>query len=185
MFSRKNENPINAKRAVFALPESLKLISRKIWVIEKSWNFYTVAFKVQSVEIREILLRIFRKNFVKVTGSGFSKWLIWWNNSFVSEREFIVFPHCEVVVGEVFSHANFTWNQSIFTLCLHSHLIRHCTVWKFHGFSITQIIREIIFGNSARCGAYSEALRMFALFEGWNLYNYQNSESLELQKVQF
>ena len=31
-----------AKPAVFALLESPKLISRKFWVIEKSWNFYTV-----------------------------------------------------------------------------------------------------------------------------------------------
>ena len=31
----------NAKMAVFHLPESLKLISRKIWMIQKSWNFHT------------------------------------------------------------------------------------------------------------------------------------------------
>ena len=32
----------HAKMAVFQLPEFLKLISRKIWAIEKSWNFHTV-----------------------------------------------------------------------------------------------------------------------------------------------
>ena len=31
--------------ADFALLESPKLISRKIWVIEKSWNFHTVLVK--------------------------------------------------------------------------------------------------------------------------------------------
>ena len=30
------------KMAVFRPPKFLKLISRKIWMIEKSWNFYTV-----------------------------------------------------------------------------------------------------------------------------------------------
>ena len=30
------------KMAVFALQKSSKLISRKIWVMEKSWNFHTV-----------------------------------------------------------------------------------------------------------------------------------------------
>ena len=34
-----------AKMAVFELLESTKLISRKIWVIEKSWNFHTVVDK--------------------------------------------------------------------------------------------------------------------------------------------
>ena len=33
--------------ADFPLLESLKLISRKIWVIEKSWNFHTVQWKVK------------------------------------------------------------------------------------------------------------------------------------------
>ena len=31
-----------AKTAVFSLQESPQLISRKFWVKEKSWNFYTV-----------------------------------------------------------------------------------------------------------------------------------------------
>ena len=38
----KIRSPKFAKKAVFALQESSKLISRKIWVIEKSWNFHTV-----------------------------------------------------------------------------------------------------------------------------------------------
>ena len=33
-----------AKTAIFALSESSKLISRKIWVIQKSWNCYTVPY---------------------------------------------------------------------------------------------------------------------------------------------
>ena len=33
-----------AKMAVFALLESSKWISRKIWVIQKSWNFHTVYY---------------------------------------------------------------------------------------------------------------------------------------------
>ena len=34
--------PKMSKRDVFALQESSKLTSRKIWVIEKSWNFHTL-----------------------------------------------------------------------------------------------------------------------------------------------
>ena len=38
---QKSEPPKMAKITVFQLPNSPKLISRKIWVIEKSWNFHT------------------------------------------------------------------------------------------------------------------------------------------------
>jgi len=38
----KIRSPKFAYKAVFALQESSKLISHKNWVIEKSWNFYTV-----------------------------------------------------------------------------------------------------------------------------------------------
>ena len=38
----KIHSPKMAKTAVFALLEFTKLISRKIWMIQKSWNFHTV-----------------------------------------------------------------------------------------------------------------------------------------------
>ena len=38
----KNQKPKICKKGSFSLQESSKLISRKIWVIEKSWNFHTV-----------------------------------------------------------------------------------------------------------------------------------------------
>ena len=37
--------PKIAKMAVLGLLDSPKLISRKIWLIEKSWNFHTVILK--------------------------------------------------------------------------------------------------------------------------------------------
>ena len=46
----------------------------------------------------------------------------------------------------------------------------YLTVWKFHDFSITQILREIDF------------LWICALFEGWNLQHQQNSEPLNVLK---
>ena len=65
-----------------------------------------------------------------------------------------------------------------------------CTVWKFHNFSITQILREMNFGYSTSAKSviftHLEALNFnIYFFVGWNLPNYQNSEPLKLQKWQF
>ena len=67
------------------------------------------------------------------------------------------------------------------------------TVWKFHDFSITQILREINFrdSKSAKSAIFThfEALNfdswIFAIYDGWNLPNPQTSESLNWQKQQF
>ena len=64
------------------------------------------------------------------------------------------------------------------------------TVWKFHDFSITQILREIKFWNfrstkSANSNKFRGSelwfLWFFALLGGWNLSNWQNWEPLKLQ----
>ena len=55
-----------AKTPVFALLESSKLISRKIWVMEKSWNFHT-GINVQSFWSKETIsdMNIIFPNFQK------------------------------------------------------------------------------------------------------------------------
>ena len=61
---------------------------------------------------------------------------------------------------------------------------RDFTVWKFHDFSITQILRQINFGDSWSAKSailpHLEALNynflwIFALFEGWIVPNEQKS----------
>ena len=49
--------------ADFALQESSKLISRKIWVIEKSWNFHTVEFQFVGPHFENGLWLIFFSSF--------------------------------------------------------------------------------------------------------------------------
>ena len=88
------------KTADFALLQSLNQISRKIWVIEKSWNFHTVVWKLLNFPL-----------------SAF------WQK---------------------FRESNVLLRQLIGSL-----IGKHSTtVWKFHDFSITQILREINFGAS-------------------------------------
>ena len=48
--NQKFKAPKNAKKAFFVLSDPPKLVSRKIRVAEKSWNFHTV----HTVEITEI-----------------------------------------------------------------------------------------------------------------------------------
>ena len=59
------------------------------------------------------------------------------------------------------------------------------TVWKFHDFSITQILREINFEDSRSAKTailtHLEALN-FAIFEGRNLQKQQNSKPLKVKK---
>ena len=55
--STKFAAPKMAKMAVFTLLESEKLISHKIWVIEKSWNFHTVSFEHVKMRLWPILIR--------------------------------------------------------------------------------------------------------------------------------
>ena len=44
-----------AKTAVLKLLDSLKLISRKVWMTEKSWNFHTVNW-IESESIKKCTL---------------------------------------------------------------------------------------------------------------------------------
>ena len=55
------------KPADFALLESQKLISRKIWVIEKSWNFHTVKLHYITALLQEKLFWWLKKKLVSVT----------------------------------------------------------------------------------------------------------------------
>ena len=64
-------------------------------------------------------------------------------------------------------------------------------MWKFQDFSITQVLREINFGDSGSAKSailtHLEALNFdfYALCEGCNLQNKQNSEPLKWSKRQF
>ena len=64
-------------------------------------------------------------------------------------------------------------------------------MWKFLNFAITQILREINFGDSrsAKSAIKTESvnfdLLIFALFEGCNSPNEHTSEPLKWQKQQF
>ena len=50
----KNSETLNVLMADFARRDYLKLISRKIWVMEKCWNFHTVNFKLMKIEIMHV-----------------------------------------------------------------------------------------------------------------------------------
>ena len=53
---------------------------------------------------------------------------------------------------------------------------KECTVWKFHDFSITQILREINFGDSRSTKS--------ANLTNWEVLNLDNSEFLHFLKVE-
>ena len=101
-----------ADLAGFALQEFLKLISRKIWMIELSWNFHTVDGPIECAWLKK--------------GKNTKKW---------GKSKKLIFSQI------------FTWNQ--FEWVLISRTIRLMkSLWKFHNFSITQILREINFLDS-------------------------------------
>ena len=101
------------KWLIFALLKSPKLISRKIWKIEKSWNFYTVHFKSQKglcrftdlVQItfhncysREEAIWISRKklDFIKQRSNGVRKGQMYGRILPQLRRISLVFRHCAI-----------------------------------------------------------------------------------------
>ena len=49
---RKIQSPVYSKNGIFRTLDHPKLISRKIWVTEKSWNFHTVECQLTNFEFR-------------------------------------------------------------------------------------------------------------------------------------
>ena len=74
-----------AKNAFLELPDSPKLISRKIWMLEKSWNFHTV------MHLRSTRC-IFVRYECRWNGRYFGRWLIAFSLSLLKHSKVIMLP---------------------------------------------------------------------------------------------
>ena len=130
----------NCKKGIFRTPAFPKLISSKIWVIDKSWHFHTVSVE-HSVEKWEI--HSHWKNFRQI-------------NYLVTllVKPFLSRNFCQKTVRVNFRNFHTVYVEE--------------TVWKFQDFSVThQILREIKFWRMQKLYNCSKCVEIadFALLE--------------------
>ena len=132
-----------AKTAVSELLESQKLISRKIWVMEKSWNFHTVFWQLT--------------NFVRL-GLEWSPCELRKGRTFSYEANFHKYKHrSSIWTGEAWKYANFQGSEfgCCYLGCYRTYKGRFCGLQDWRGVSglnIAYICGPL--ANSKRCKAY-------------------------------
>ena len=119
--------------ADFALLESPKLISRKIWVIEKSWNFHTVhIYDSEIVEIWSSYRQCHKVQFQYECQLSCLRIRV-----YLRRNPLLPISWRDLIIKDT--------NQYIDKWIRYVHKY---TVWKIQDFSITQILREITFSDS-------------------------------------
>ena len=159
-----------AKSAVLELLGSLKLISRKIWMTEKYWNFHTVhtamwiVSSFTTVECEHFLAKCdtsserekFQVTFITKAGSN------------------------TTIVYRVY-HLKSVKNTDLGSLIGISDC-GYSTVWKFSNYPTTLILREIIFGWFQKVKDWS--FNIFWGIEIWFLEKFHTWKCQKLSRIQ-